>query len=72
MKKYIAIVLCVILLSMKSDDDRKTLLCHKWQLFAYKQSNASSTITIDKSHASEFLFKADGTYKEVTMITDSR
>jgi hypothetical protein len=49
---------------MKSDADRKTLLCHKWIQFAFKQNAASSPQMIDKSMAKESIFKADGTYED--------
>jgi hypothetical protein len=64
MKKYIGIILSVILLSMKSDDDRKTLLCHKWIQFALKSHDAALPKMIDKSMAKECLFKDDGYYQE--------
>jgi hypothetical protein len=50
---------------MKSDDDRKTLLCHKWIQFAYKWHSASSPQVSDKSMSKESIFKADGTYEEI-------
>jgi hypothetical protein len=50
---------------MKSDTDRKMLLCHKWIQFAFKQNAASSPQMIDKSMAKESIFKADGTYEDV-------
>jgi len=49
---------------MKSDNDKKDLVCHRWILFAYKQNSAISTIAIDKSQQ-ECFYKADGTYQEV-------
>jgi hypothetical protein len=64
MKKCTIIILSVILLSMKSDDDRKTLLCHKWISFGYKQNTSLSLIAIDSSKH-ELFFKKDGTYKEL-------
>jgi hypothetical protein len=64
MKKYIAVILPVILLSMKSDDSKKDLLCHHWVEFAYASEIGAPVKPTDSSMAKEITFKSDGTYEE--------
>jgi hypothetical protein len=49
---------------MKTDSDKKNLLCHRWVQFAFKQNIASSPQMVNKSMAKETIFKADGTYED--------
>lgn len=62
---YLSLIVVVLLLSMKSDNDRKQLLCQKWLQFALKLHDASSPRAIDRSMAKESAFKADGTYDDL-------
>ncbi|MGZ3813300.1 MAG: hypothetical protein ACXVJN_16245, partial [Mucilaginibacter sp.] len=62
MKKYISVILSIILLSMKSVDDRKTLLCHNWVQFASRSEMGAPVKPTDASMAKDITFNADGTY----------
>ena len=64
MKKYIGIVLSVILLSMKSDDNKKDLLCHHWVQFASTSEIGAPLKPTDASMAKDITFKSDGTYQD--------
>jgi hypothetical protein len=64
MNKYIAVILSIMLLSMKSDDDRKTLICHHWVQFASTSEMGTPVKPTDASMAKEITFKADGTYQD--------
>jgi hypothetical protein len=64
MKKYITVILSVVLLSMKSDDSKKDLLCHHWVQFASKSEIGAPLKLTDASMAKKIAFKADGTYQD--------
>ncbi|MGZ3928538.1 MAG: hypothetical protein ACXVJG_16395 [Mucilaginibacter sp.] len=64
MKKYISVILSIILLSMKSVDDRKTLLCHNWVQFASRSEMGAPVKPTDASMAKDITFNADGTYQD--------
>ena len=54
----------MILLSMKSDGDRKNLLCHHWIEVASKADMDAPVKPIYVSMAKDIIFKKDGTYDE--------
>ena len=64
MKKYIAVILSVILLAMKSDESKKGLLCHHWVEFASTSEIGAPANPIDASMAEDVTFKPNGTYEE--------
>ena len=64
MKKYIWVILPIVLLSMKSNDDRKTLLCHHWFEFASTSQMGAPVKPIDASMAEGITMNPDGTYDE--------
>jgi hypothetical protein len=64
MKKYIAVILPVILLSMKSGSSKKDLLCHHWVQFASTSEINAPLKPIDPSMAEDITFKPEGTYQE--------
>jgi hypothetical protein len=49
---------------MKSDMNRKEMLCHKWIQFAFKNNGSDSPKAIDNSMAKECDFHSDGSYEE--------
>jgi hypothetical protein len=57
--------LTAILLSMKADNGRKELLCHKWVQFAFKRNIETSPSPIDKSMAKTCIFDPNGGYVEL-------
>lgn len=57
--------LAAILLSMKADNDRKDLLCHKWVQFALKRNGDTAPTPVDKSMAKSCFFNPNGTYEEL-------
>ena len=61
----IAITLTAILLSMKADNGKKDLLCHKWVQFAFKRNVETSPSPIDKSMAKTCVFNPNGEYVEL-------
>jgi len=57
--------LTAILLSMKADNSKKDLLCHKWIQFAFKRNGETAPEPIDKSMAKTCIFDPDGAYVEL-------
>jgi hypothetical protein len=64
MKKTIGIILSIILLSMKSNDSKKDLLCHHWVEFGFTSQIGDPVKLIDASMAEEITIKPDGSYNE--------
>src|SRR5258708_10993993 len=64
MKKYISVILSVILLSMKSDYSKKDLLCHHWVQFASTSEIGAPVKPTDTSMAKDITIKPNGTYDE--------
>jgi hypothetical protein len=54
-----------ILLSMKTDNEKKDLLCHKWVQFAFKRNVEISPSPVDKSMAKTCFFNQNGEYMEL-------
>lgn len=60
-----AIALTAILLSMKADNGKRELLCHKWVQFAFKRNIEKSPTPVDKSMAKTCIFNPNGEYVEL-------
>lgn len=58
------VVLIAMLVSMKSDNGRKDMLCQTWVQFAFKKNGAISAGAIDNSMAKTCTFNPDGSYEE--------
>jgi hypothetical protein len=54
--------LTILLLSMKSDSSKKSLLCHHWVQVASTSDMNTPVKPTDASMAQDITFKADGTY----------
>lgn len=65
MKKYFFIIIAVITVSMKSDNDRKQLFCQKWMQFAFKAHDQAKPKMTSSEMARTYTFKDDNTYEEV-------
>ena len=64
-KVFLVTTLLASLLSMKADNDRKELLCHKWVQVAFKRNSETAPSPVDKAMAKTCVFNPDGGYVEV-------
>jgi hypothetical protein len=62
---FTAMVLTAILLSMKADNSKKDLLCHKWVQVAFKGNSETAPTPVDRSMAKTCVFNPDGGYVEL-------
>jgi hypothetical protein len=62
---FLAMALAAILLSMKADNDKKELLCHKWVQVAFKRNSETAPTPVDRSMAKNCVFNPDGSYVEL-------
>ena len=60
-----AIALTAILLSMKADNGKRDLLCHKWIQVAFKRNSETAPTPVDRSMAKTCVFNPDGGYVEL-------
>ena len=61
---YFAFIILILMLSMKTDNNNKSLLCHEWIEFAYKTHNDAVPETVISSMKKECTFNANGDYEE--------
>lgn len=64
MKTPLLIILALFLLAMKTNNDRRSLLCHQWTQFAFKKHGAASPHAVDSTLAKICEFGVDGSYRE--------
>ena len=61
----VVIALIATFLSMKVDNGKKDLLCHKWVQFAFKRNSDTVPTLVDKALAKTCVFNPNGDYVEV-------